>query len=127
MPQSRSAARLRSFALKLRSMELRCSAFLFDLDGVLVDSRAVVERVCRLWAQRHGLDPEQVLRIAHGRRSRDTVRTAAPHLDADREAAWIDAVELADVAGLSAVAGARALLAPPPPPRRALVASCRRP
>ncbi|HKC39639.1 MAG TPA: HAD-IA family hydrolase [Gemmatimonadales bacterium] len=107
-------------------MELRCSAFLFDLDGVLVDSRAVVERVCRLWAQRHGLDPEQVLRIAHGRRSRDTVRTAAPHLEADREAAWIDAVELADVAGLSAVAGAGALLAALPAASWAVVTSCGR-
>jgi len=108
-------------------VQIRCSAFLFDLDGVLVDSRAVVERVCRLWAQRHGLDPEQVLRIAHGRRSRDTVRTAAPHLDADREAAWIDAVELADVAGLSAVAGAGALLAALPTASWAVVTSCGRP
>ncbi|HKC40211.1 MAG TPA: HAD-IA family hydrolase [Gemmatimonadales bacterium] len=108
-------------------MELRCSAFLFDLDGVLVDSRAVVERVCRLWARRHGLDPERVLRIAHGRRSRDTVRAAAPHLDADREAAWIDAVELADVAGLSAVAGAGALLAALPTASWAVVTSCGRP
>jgi len=87
----------------------------------------VVERVCRLWAQRHGLDPEQVLRIAHGRRSRDTVRTAAPHLNADREAAWIDAVELADVAGLSAVAGAGALLAALPTASWAVVTSCARP
>ena len=108
-------------------MQIRCSAFLFDLDGVLVDSRAVVERVCRLWAQRHGLDPEQVLRIAHGRRSRDTVRAAAPHLDADREAAWIDAVELADVAGLSAVAGAGTLLAALPAASWAVVTSCGRP
>ena len=108
-------------------MELRCSAFLFDLDGVLVDSRGAVERVCRLWAQRHGLDPKQVLRIAHGRRSRDTVRAAAPHLDADREAAWIDAVELADVAGLSAVAGAGALLAALPTAGWAVVTSCGRP
>jgi len=108
-------------------VQIRCSAFLFDLDGVLVDSRAVVERVCRLWAQRHGLDPEQVLRIAHGRRSRDTVRTAAPHLDADREAAWIDAVELGDVAGLSAVAGAGALLAALPTASWAVVTSCGRP
>src|SRR6266704_1712993 len=68
-------------AHKLRTMELRCSAFLFDLDGVLVDSRAVVERVCRTWALRHGLDPEKVMRIAHGRRARDTVEAVAPHLD----------------------------------------------
>jgi mannitol-1-/sugar-/sorbitol-6-phosphatase len=108
-------------------MELRCSAFLFDLDGVLVDSRAVVERVCRLWAQRHGLDPEKVLRIAHGRRSSDTVRAAAPHLDAEHEAAWIDAVELADIVGLSAVAGSGALLAALPKARWAVVTSCGRP
>src|SRR5437764_13908302 len=84
---------------------LHCSGFLFDLDGVLVDSRVVVERTCRRWALRHQLDPEQVLRIAHGRRTRDTVKAAAPHLETDREAAWLDAAELADVAGLSPVPG----------------------
>jgi len=78
-------------------MQFRCSALLFDLDGVLVDSRAVVERTCRRWALRHQLDPDEVLRIAHGRRTRDTVKAAAPHLETDREAAWIDAVELADI------------------------------
>lgn len=92
-------------------MELRCSAFLFDLDGVLVDSRAVVERVCRAWARRHGLDPDQVVRIAHGRRTRDTVRTVAPHLDVMTEVAWLDDAELLDVTGLREVPGVRAFLA----------------
>lgn len=105
-------------------MQIRCSGFLFDLDGVLVDSRAVVERTCRRWALRHQLDPDEVLRIAHGRRSQDTVRAAAPHLEADREAAWIDAVELADVDGLSAVSGAADLLAFLPANRWAVVTSC---
>jgi mannitol-1-/sugar-/sorbitol-6-phosphatase len=107
-------------------MELRCSAFLFDLDGVLVDSRAVVERVCRRWAQRHALDPETVLRIAHGRRSRDTVKAAAPHLDTDREAAWIDALELSDVDGLTAVPGVRQFVATLPAGSWAVVTSCGR-
>jgi mannitol-1-/sugar-/sorbitol-6-phosphatase len=92
-------------------VELRCSAFLFDLDGVLVDSRAVVERVCRAWAGRHQLDPETVLRVAHGRRTRDTVRLLTPHLDGHREAAWIDNAELDDVAGLREVPGVREFLA----------------
>jgi sugar-phosphatase len=105
-------------------VHLRCSAFLFDLDGVLVDSRAVVERICRRWALRHHLDPETVLRIAHGRRSRDTVKAAAPYLEADREAAWIDAAELADVDGLEAVAGAREFLAALPSGSWAVVTSC---
>ena len=107
-------------------MQIRCSGFLFDLDGVLVDSRAVVERTCRRWALRHQLDPETVLRIAHGRRTRDTVKAAAPHLDADREAAWIDAVELADVDGLIAVSGAGELLASLPAGSWAVVTSCGR-
>ena len=107
-------------------MQIRCSGFLFDLDGVLVDSRAVVERTCRRWALRHQLDPETVLRIAHGRRSRDTVKAAAPHLDADREAAWIDAAELADVAGLTAVPGAGEVLASLPAGSWAVVTSCGR-
>src|SRR6266496_5860256 len=111
MPPTRSVAHLRSFAHKLRTMELRCSAFLFDLDGVLVDSRAVVERVCRTWALRHGLDPEKVMRIAHGRRARDTVKAVAPHLDIAREVEWIDAAELRDVDGLQEVSGVRRFLA----------------
>jgi len=107
-------------------VQIRCSGFLFDLDGVLVDSRAVVERTCRRWALRHQLDPETVLRIAHGRRTRDTVKAAAPHLDADREAAWIDAVELADVDGLIAVSGAGEVLTRLPAASWAVVTSCGR-
>src|SRR5207302_6850134 len=110
-----------------RPMELlRCSGFLFDLDGVLVDSRAVVERTCRRWALRHQLDPEQVLQIAHGRRTRDTVRAIAPHLETDREVAWLDAAELADVDGLSAVPGSGQLLAALPASSWAVVTSCGR-
>ena len=105
---------------------LRCSGFLFDLDGVLVDSRAVVERTCRRWALRHHLDPEKVLQVAHGRRTRDTVQAAAPHLETDREAAWLDAAELADVDGLSAVPGASQFLAALPTNSWAVVTSCGR-
>lgn len=107
-------------------MELRCAAFLFDLDGVLVDSRAVVERTCRRWAQRHQLDPEKVLRIAHGRRTRDTVKALAPHLDLEREVEWLDSTELADVEGLREVPGVRHFLAALPAGSWAVVTSCGR-
>ena len=93
---------------------------------MLVDSRAVVERTCRRWALRHQLDPEQVLRIAHGRRTRDTVQAAAPHLETDREAAWLDAAELADIDGLSAVPGSREFLAALPASKWGVVTSCGR-
>jgi sugar-phosphatase len=107
-------------------VRLHCSAFLFDLDGVLVDSRTVVERTCRLWAQRHQLDPEKVLRIAHGRRTRDTVKAVAPHLDQDREVAWLDDTELADVDGLTQVPGVYQFLATLPAGSWAVVTSCGR-
>ena len=107
-------------------MQLQCSAFLFDLDGVLVDSREVVERTCRRWAARHQLDPERVLRIAHGRRTRDTVKAVAPHLDLAREVAWLDNAELVDVAGLREVPGVRQVLATLPAGSWAVVTSCGR-
>lgn len=107
-------------------MEIQCSAFLFDLDGVLVDSRAVVERVCRLWAARLGIDTAALLRVAHGRRTRDTVRIVAPHLDPEREAAWIDDRELLDTDGLMDVPGVRRFVASLPPDRWAVVTSCGR-
>ena len=107
-------------------MLLRAGAVLFDLDGVLVDSRAVVERTWRRWAERYALDPDSIIRIAHGRRTRDTLDVAAPDLATDAEVAWLDATELADVEGLRAVQGAREFLAALPPDRWAVVTSCGR-
>jgi mannitol-1-/sugar-/sorbitol-6-phosphatase len=57
----------------------------FDLDGVLVDSTAHVEQQWRRWATSRGLRPEPFLRVCHGRRALETIRMAAPHLDAEAE------------------------------------------
>jgi sugar-phosphatase len=62
-----------------------CSAVVFDLDGVLVDSAAYVEQQWRRWATARGLRPEPFLRVCHGRRALETIRMAAPHLDAEAE------------------------------------------
>jgi sugar-phosphatase len=62
-----------------------CAAVVFDLDGVLVDSTAYVERQWRRWASSRGLRPEPFLRVCHGRRALETIRMAAPHLDAEAE------------------------------------------
>jgi sugar-phosphatase len=83
---------------------------LFDLDGVLVDSRAIVERTWRRWAARHGIDPESVLRVAHGRRTGETLQQVAPRLATAEEVAWLAAAEMADEDGLVAVPGATRLL-----------------
>jgi mannitol-1-/sugar-/sorbitol-6-phosphatase len=81
-------------------------AVIFDLDGVLVDSTAVVERAWRRWAAEHGISVVDLLAVAHGRPGRDVVRAFAPELDAEAEAALLDSWEEADSAGLVAVPGA---------------------
>jgi sugar-phosphatase len=80
------------------------------MDGVLVDSRAIVERTWRRWAARHGVDAEPLLRNAHGRRPQDTLETVLPRLNLPEELAWLQAAELADFDGLTAVPGAARLL-----------------
>lgn len=90
-----------------------CSAVIFDLDGVLVDSAAVVERQWRRWAGARGLRAEPFLRVCHGRRALDTIRLAAPHLNAEAEVAAFDPAEDADAVGPHA--GAFRLLTALPP------------
>ncbi len=106
---------------------LRCKAVLFDMDGVLVDSRAVVERTWQRWAaERHPIDLVKLLHVAHGRKARDTLLIMAPSLATDTEVAWLDATELADVEGLRILPGAKELVAALPRDRWAIVTSCGR-
>jgi sugar-phosphatase len=102
---------------------LSCDAVLFDLDGVLVDSAEVVERTWRRWAAGHGLDPADVIRTAHGRRTLETVRLLAPHLAADDEVAILAASESTETDGVYEVPGARELLESLPPRSWAVVTS----
>jgi len=80
------------------------------MDGVLVDSRAIVERTWRRWAARHGIEAEPLLRVAHGRRTEETLQAVVPHLALPNELAWLEAAELADEEGLAEVPGAAQLL-----------------
>ena len=87
-----------------------CDAVLFDLDGVLVDSAAVVVRTWRGWAERRGLDAGRVLEVAHGRRSNEIVRLFAPDLDVESEASELERIETEDLEGVRGIEGARELL-----------------
>jgi sugar-phosphatase len=107
----------------MQGVTLTCQAILFDVDGVLVDSRAVVERTWARWAARHGIAPGEIVQRAHGRRSIETVREVAPHLDAQAEVAWLESAELNDTEGLVALRGAASALDAVPDSRRALVTS----
>jgi mannitol-1-/sugar-/sorbitol-6-phosphatase len=105
-------------------MRLPCHAVLFDLDGVLVDSRASVERQWGRWAAEHGVDPDRIWAVMHGVRSSEVVALVAPGLDAEAEGALLDAVQAADPDGVVAVDGAATLLAALP--RWTVVTSGRR-
>ena len=89
-------------------------AFLFDLDGVLVDSLVATTRTWKWWASQHGLDPEPFI-SAHGRPSRETIAEFAPALDAGAEAARVDEREASDTSGVLALPGAEAMLTAPRP------------
>ena len=100
---------------------------LFDMDGTLVDSRAVVERTWRNWAERHGLDAEAILAVSHGRRTEETVRRFAPaRLDVELETENLVASEVADVRGIRAVSGAQELISSLSPRNWAVVTSASR-
>src|SRR3979411_1816179 len=40
---------------------IHCSALLFDMDGVLIDSTPAVAREWHRWAMEHGFNPEEVV------------------------------------------------------------------
>lgn len=102
---------------------IRCEAVVFDLDGVLVDSMGLIERILREWAAGHGVDGDEAVALSHGRRDIDLVRLVAPHLDAEAETLRITEQEEKDFSGLRPVPGALALLAALPPSRWAVVTS----
>ena len=105
----------------------RYAAFLFDMDGTLLDSTPVVERTWRAWAQRQGIDPETLLAGLHGVRSEDTIRRfAASNTDVARETRWILDAELGDIDGVVPIEGINAFIARLSPGEWAVVTSATR-
>ncbi|HZE28164.1 MAG TPA: HAD-IA family hydrolase [Terriglobales bacterium] len=100
----------------------RCSAILFDLDGVLLDSTRVVAQQYTIWARERGLDPALVLKAAHGVRTVEVVRRVAPHLDAEAETRKIEEREAA-ATDIVAMPGAVELVHSIPPGRWCVVTS----
>jgi mannitol-1-/sugar-/sorbitol-6-phosphatase len=97
---------------------------LSDMDGVLVDSTAAVERTWRWWTTERARDASLYDRIPHGRPARAVIAELAPSLDLDAEAAAMEDRECTDVQGIVALPGAAELLARDDV---AIVTSCTRP
>jgi sugar-phosphatase len=102
------------------------SAVLFDVDGVLVESRAATERVWLEWALERGIDPVVLRTGMHGVRSADVIRAIAPALDAESESELVERRQGQDVDGVRAIPGAAEALRALDPDRVAAVTSATR-
>jgi sugar-phosphatase len=100
-----------------------CSAILFDLDGVLVDSTRAVDREWREWARRKGVDGDAVMAIAHGVRTIEVIRRVAPHLRAEAEVLELESREADHQEGVHVMPGAVALVRSIPEGRWGVVTS----
>jgi sugar-phosphatase len=104
----------------------RVAAVLFDLDGVLVESREATERVWLEWAARNGIDEEELRSAMHGVRSVEVVRALRPGLDAVAESDAIERAQAEDLLGLRAIPGAAQALGALREDRVAVVTSATR-
>ena len=106
---------------------IRCRGVLFDLDGVLVDSTPAVARVWAWWARQHGFpDPDEIVRLANGRPSIESIRELLPHADHGSESRELERREIEDTDGVIPLPGTLELLQAIPPEKWAIVTSCTR-
>jgi sugar-phosphatase len=106
--------------------QVRCSALLFDMDGVLIDSTPAVARVWHKWAIERGFNPKEVVSRAHGRPSLTTVREYLPDADHEAENREVERREIEDLEGVVPLPGSVDLLASLPEDRWTIVTSCTR-
>ncbi|WP_327262300.1 HAD-IA family hydrolase [Streptomyces sp. NBC_01232] len=93
---------------------LTAKALLLDMDGTIVNSDAVVERCWRDWAVSHGLDPQEAMKVVHGRQGYATMAVLLPDRPMEinhAENAVMLARETADTDGVIPVAGAPEFMA----------------
>ncbi|MCX4701129.1 HAD family hydrolase [Streptomyces sp. NBC_01373] len=93
---------------------LTARALLLDMDGTLVNSDAVVERIWRRWADRHALDGDEVMKVVHGRQGYASMALLLPGRPMEQnhaDNARMLAEETADMDGVVAIPGAAEFLA----------------
>jgi mannitol-1-/sugar-/sorbitol-6-phosphatase len=107
-----------------RVLDKTYDAFLFDMDGTLLNSIAVVERVWSEWAVRYGFEPEVFLKTIHGVRASDVIRQLGlPGVDPIAEAKLLLDEEMKDFDGIIEIPGAVRFLNALPSDRWGIVTS----
>jgi len=95
------------------TITLSARAVLLDMDGTLVDSTAVVERLWLEWSAPHGLDRDTVLDTVHGRQGWQSMAILLPERDPAinrEENAQMLARESVEVDGVFEIPGAATFL-----------------
>jgi len=96
---------------------------LSDLDGVLVDSTAALERTWVRWGRRFGADGRAIVAANHGRPARDVLGQFVSGAELDAACAAFEDDEVTDTGGIVALPGAAEVLRLPVV---AIVTSCTR-
>ncbi|MEQ4206053.1 HAD-IA family hydrolase [Actinopolymorpha sp. B17G11] len=103
---------------------LTADAVLLDLDSTLVNSLPSLIRSWSQWAEEHALTPAQVrAALGHGLTAAAIVARLLPPERRAAGLARVGELETADVADVTALPGAKALVAALPPDRWAIVTS----
>ena len=105
---------------------VQVQGILFDMDGVLVSSIASVRRCWRRWAEHYGVANAHEIEIPHGTRAIDVMEQLKPGVDRVEGLRLIEDMEIADVADLRVLPGARELLDSLPAERWTIVTSATR-
>ncbi len=104
------------------TQRLVCKALLFDLDGVLADTTALVEATWEAWAESRGLDAGLATQV-HGRPTAEIIGDVAPGLEPTEEARAIESRQEQQIPTVSPVEGALELIASLPAGSWAVVTS----
>lgn len=89
------------------------SGVLFDMDGTLVDSTAIVEGAWGRFGAQHDIAPSTILAFSHGRQTIDTVRHFLPDLEPAEQRRLADqlvADEVENTHGIIEIPGAAAFV-----------------
>jgi mannitol-1-/sugar-/sorbitol-6-phosphatase len=92
--------------------EVSVNGLFFDLDGVLVDSAATIERHWREFASWYGIDAERLVQGTHGRRAADTIMGLERELPVPAAEALdrYESLDASDHSGVRTLPGAAEIL-----------------